>query len=187
MPNQPGDLGRNNYFSSNPRSDTFYSISTRLDHQLSNKQHAFVRYTRNNRRESRNAYFGTVNGVVPTGNFGDIFAALVREDQAKGQRVNKRNEVIAPFSPDSFRYASFQSIFSRSQLKPDPTNGDNPNWSQQQHQAMYLLKLNTSDPEVAASTDPNVIAQAQQYQAELTSEQAIARVCCAARSSSSAI
>src|SRR3989449_2399755 len=51
MPNQPGDLGRNNYFSSNPRSDTFYSVSTRVDHQLSNKQHVFVRYTRNNRRE----------------------------------------------------------------------------------------------------------------------------------------
>jgi Carboxypeptidase regulatory-like domain/TonB dependent receptor-like, beta-barrel len=69
MPNQPGDLGRNNYFSSNPRSDTFYSISTRFDHQLSNKQHVFARYTRNNRRESRGAYFGTVNDVVPTGNF----------------------------------------------------------------------------------------------------------------------
>ena len=28
-----------------------------------------MRYTRNNRRESRNAYFGEVNGIVPTGNF----------------------------------------------------------------------------------------------------------------------
>src|SRR5437899_12663679 len=69
MPNQPGDLGRNNYFSSNLRSDTFYSVSTRADHHLSNKQHVFARYTRNNRRESRGAYFGSVNGVVPTGNF----------------------------------------------------------------------------------------------------------------------
>jgi hypothetical protein len=69
MPNQAGDLGRNNYFSNNPRSDTFYSVSTRFDHQLSTKQHVFARYTRNDRRESRSAYFGTVNGVVPTGNF----------------------------------------------------------------------------------------------------------------------
>jgi hypothetical protein len=68
-PNQPGTLGSNNYFSSNPRSDTFYSISTRVDHQITDKQRTFVRYTRNNRRESRNAYFGTVNGIVPTGNF----------------------------------------------------------------------------------------------------------------------
>ncbi len=69
MPNQPGTLGRNNYFSSNPRTDTFYSISTRVDHRLTDKQQLFGRYTRNNRRESRNAYFGSVNGVVPTGNF----------------------------------------------------------------------------------------------------------------------
>jgi hypothetical protein len=68
-PNQAGNLGTNNYFSSNPRSDTFYSISTRVDHRLTPKQNVFVRYTRNNRRESRNAYFGTVNGIVPTGNF----------------------------------------------------------------------------------------------------------------------
>src|SRR5262249_44963852 len=67
--NQPGDNGINNYFSTNPRSDTFYSVSSRIDHQVTNKQHLFVRYTRNNRRESRNAYFGEVNGVIPTGNF----------------------------------------------------------------------------------------------------------------------
>ena len=28
-----------------------------------------ARYTRNDRREARNAQLGTVNGVVPTGNF----------------------------------------------------------------------------------------------------------------------
>src|SRR5262249_34084952 len=32
-------------------------------------QHLFVRFTRNNRRESRGAYFGEVNGVIPTGNY----------------------------------------------------------------------------------------------------------------------
>ena len=68
-PNQAGNQGTNNYFSANPRSDTFYSVSTRVDHQITDKQRMFVRYTRNNRRESRGAYFGTVNGVVPTGNF----------------------------------------------------------------------------------------------------------------------
>jgi len=68
-PNQPGNQGTNNYFSTNPRSDTFYSISTRFDHRLTPKQNVFVRYTRNNRRESRNAYFGSINDVTPTGNF----------------------------------------------------------------------------------------------------------------------
>ena len=48
-PNQAGNQGTNNYFSTNPRSDTFYSISTRVDHRLTDKQHVFVRYTRNNR------------------------------------------------------------------------------------------------------------------------------------------
>ena len=69
LPNQAGTQGQDNYFSTNPRSDSFYSISTRVDHQITEKQHAFVRYTRNNRRESRGAYFGDVNGVIPTGNY----------------------------------------------------------------------------------------------------------------------
>ena len=61
--------GANNYFSVNPRSDDFYSISTRVDHRLTDRQQIFVRYTRNDRRESRNAIFGEVGGIVPTGNF----------------------------------------------------------------------------------------------------------------------
>jgi hypothetical protein len=69
LPNQPGNLGTNNYFSSNPRTDDFYSISTRVDHRLTDKQQVFVRYTGNNRKEARGAYFGEVNGIVPTGNF----------------------------------------------------------------------------------------------------------------------
>ena len=70
LANQAGDAqGRNNYFSTNPRTDDFYSVSTRVDHRLTDKQQLFVRYTRNHRVESRNAFFGTVNGVVPTGNF----------------------------------------------------------------------------------------------------------------------
>ena len=70
LPNQtPDQSGRNNFFYGNPRSDDFYSISSRVDHTLTSKQRFFARYTRNDRRESRNAIFGAVNGVVPTGNF----------------------------------------------------------------------------------------------------------------------
>src|SRR5204863_4179815 len=70
LPNQAADnQGRNNFFYVNPRDDTFYSTSTRIDHRLTDKQQLFVRYTRNDRRESRNAIFGEVNGIIPTGNF----------------------------------------------------------------------------------------------------------------------
>ena len=70
LPSQAGDAqGRDNFFSTNPRTDDFYSISTRVDHRLTDKQQLFVRYTRNNRKESRNAFFGTVNNVPPVGNF----------------------------------------------------------------------------------------------------------------------
>jgi len=70
LPNQAGDAqGRNNFFSANPRSDDFYSISSRVDHRVTDKQQLFARYTRNHRRESRNAFFGEVNGVIPTGNY----------------------------------------------------------------------------------------------------------------------
>jgi hypothetical protein len=69
-PNQAGDAqGRNNYFSVNPRTDDFYSISTRVDHRLTNKQQLFVRYVRNDRQEARGAWAGEVNGVNPIGNF----------------------------------------------------------------------------------------------------------------------
>ncbi len=70
LPNQTADnQGRNNFFYVNPRNDTFYSVSTRVDHRLTDKQQLFVRYTRNDRRESRNAIYGEVNGIVPNGNF----------------------------------------------------------------------------------------------------------------------
>ncbi len=70
LPNQPADpSGLNNFFYGNPRHDDFYSVSTRVDHTVTAKQRAFVRYTRNDRREARNAQFGEVNGVIPTGNF----------------------------------------------------------------------------------------------------------------------
>jgi len=70
LPNQTADAGgRNNFFYENPRSDDFYSVSTRFDHTVTSKQRLMGRYTRNDRRESRNAVFGQVGGIVPTGNF----------------------------------------------------------------------------------------------------------------------
>ena len=70
LPNQAGDAqGRNNYFSTNPRTDDFYSVSTRVDHRLTVKQQMMARYMRNDRREARNAFFGEVNGIAPIGNF----------------------------------------------------------------------------------------------------------------------
>jgi hypothetical protein len=70
LPNQPADAsGQNNFFYENPRKDTFNSESFRFDHTVTQKQRLMARYTRNDRRESRNAVFGDVNGVVPTGNF----------------------------------------------------------------------------------------------------------------------
>jgi hypothetical protein len=69
-PNVPADAsGQNNFFYANPRHDTFNSESVRVDHAISSKQRMFVRYTRNDRREARNAVFGDVNGVIPTGNY----------------------------------------------------------------------------------------------------------------------
>jgi hypothetical protein len=69
LPNQPGDAqGRSNYFSVNPRTDDFYSISLRVDHRLTDKQQMFVRYTRNDRQEARGNWAGLVNGIRPIGN-----------------------------------------------------------------------------------------------------------------------
>ena len=62
-------LGTNNYFSSNPRTDTFHSESFRFDQTVSDKQRFFVRYDHNFRRESRGNWTGEVNGIRPTGNF----------------------------------------------------------------------------------------------------------------------
>jgi hypothetical protein len=67
---RPADAGgRNNFFYENPRTDDFYSVSMRFDHTVTAKQRLMGRYTRNDRRESRNAVFGQVGGIVPTGNF----------------------------------------------------------------------------------------------------------------------
>jgi hypothetical protein len=69
-PNVSADAtGQNNFFYANPRNDTFNSESVRVDHTISARQRLFVRYTRNDRREARSAVFGTVNGIIPTGNY----------------------------------------------------------------------------------------------------------------------
>jgi hypothetical protein len=69
-PNQQGSAsGSDNFFYANPRTDDFYSVSLRFDHTVTSNQRLMARYTRNDRREARNAQFGEVNGIVPTGNF----------------------------------------------------------------------------------------------------------------------
>ena len=54
LPNQAGTAtGLNNYITTNPRGDDFYSMNYRVDHVLTDKQRFFVRYSRNNRVENR--------------------------------------------------------------------------------------------------------------------------------------
>ena len=70
LPNTPADAsGRNNFFYANPRTDDFYSWSTRFDHTLTSKQRLMGRYTKNDRREARGAQLGAIDGFVPRGNF----------------------------------------------------------------------------------------------------------------------
>jgi hypothetical protein len=70
LPNQAGTAtGLNNYITTNPRGDDFYSMNYRVDHVLTDKQRFFVRYSRNNRKENRGNWTSEVNGVRPTGNF----------------------------------------------------------------------------------------------------------------------
>src|SRR5207344_2694554 len=70
LPNQAGDAqGRNNYITGNPRGDDFYSMNYRVDHNLTDKQRFFVRYSRNNRVEHRGNWTGDVNDIKPVGNF----------------------------------------------------------------------------------------------------------------------
>ena len=69
-PNAAGDAqGRNNYFSTNPRTDDFYSISTRVDHRITDKQQLMVRYVRNDRTEARGNWSGEISGIRPIGNY----------------------------------------------------------------------------------------------------------------------
>jgi hypothetical protein len=70
LPNEtPNASLQDNFVYENPRTDKFNSQSFRVDHSITTKQRFFGRYTRNNRREARGAELGTVNGIVPTGNF----------------------------------------------------------------------------------------------------------------------
>jgi hypothetical protein len=70
LPNQPGNAQQMlNYSSPNPRTDDFYSISLRGDHNINQNQRIFVRYTRNDRVEARGNWAGEVNGIRPIGNY----------------------------------------------------------------------------------------------------------------------
>jgi len=70
MPNQAGDAqGRNNYISGSARGDEFYSMNYRVDHNLTDKQRFFVRYSRNDRQEYRGNWIGELNGIKPIGNY----------------------------------------------------------------------------------------------------------------------
>ena len=70
LPNQPGNAQQMlNYSSANPRTDDFYSVSLRGDHNINQNQRIFVRYTRNDRQEARNNWAGEVNGIRPIGNY----------------------------------------------------------------------------------------------------------------------
>jgi hypothetical protein len=67
---QPGDAqGRLNYLSEQPRTDDFFALTARVDHQITDKQRIFVRWSKNDRREARSNWTGEVNGVNPTGNY----------------------------------------------------------------------------------------------------------------------
>lgn len=70
LPNQAGDReGRNNFLSPNVRGDDFHSQTYRFDHQLTDKQRTFFRYTHNRRREFRGNWSGVTSEVRATGNF----------------------------------------------------------------------------------------------------------------------
>jgi hypothetical protein len=70
LANQAGDSqGRDNFITSNPRGDDFYSMNYRVDHVLTERQRFFVRYSRNNRRENRGNWTSEVAGIRPTGNY----------------------------------------------------------------------------------------------------------------------
>jgi hypothetical protein len=71
VPNQAGDSqGRNNFISGNSRGDDFDSQTYRVDHQLTDAQRMFFRYTHNSRREFRGNWSGVTGpGVHATGNF----------------------------------------------------------------------------------------------------------------------
>jgi hypothetical protein len=71
LPNQTGDAqGRNNFISGNSRGDDFDSQTYRFDHQLTQAQRMFFRYTHNSRREFRGNWSGVTGPEVrATGNF----------------------------------------------------------------------------------------------------------------------
>jgi hypothetical protein len=134
LPNQPGDAqGHNNYFSPQPRTDTFYTESYRIDHELTDKQKFFARYYRNHRVEDRGNWAGIINGVKPTGNFlfrindgitadhvytmGAHTLLDVRGGWSRFQETNVR-ESEGSFDPASLGFSSQTSSLFRGSYMP---------------------------------------------------------------------
>ena len=66
--NQAGDAqGRNNFLSEQTRTDDFYSLTVRGDHQFSQNQRLFVRWNKNDRREARSELDGRGQRRQPDG------------------------------------------------------------------------------------------------------------------------
>lgn len=62
------DITKDNYFSSNPRTDSFHSWMARVDHVLTSRQRLAFNYFTNWRQEARGVWTGTMNGINPVGN-----------------------------------------------------------------------------------------------------------------------
>jgi len=135
LPNQPGNAqGLNNYISGNPRTDNFHSESLRFDQTLTEKQRFFIRYTHNNRVESRGNWTGLVNGIRPTGNFlfrindGGTFdyvynlaPSVVLNTRAGFSRFNEpsRSQSEGNFNPASLGFpAATSALFGPEQYLP---------------------------------------------------------------------
>jgi hypothetical protein len=68
LPNLPctDSQCRNNRIAPVPRTDHFYSVSTRADAAISQKQRFFVRYSHNHRKQHTEGWSGEIRGVDPT-------------------------------------------------------------------------------------------------------------------------
>jgi hypothetical protein len=68
LPNLPctDSQCRNNLIAAVPRTDYFYSVSTRADVVINQKQRFFVRYSHNRRKQHTEGWSGEISGVDPT-------------------------------------------------------------------------------------------------------------------------
>jgi hypothetical protein len=101
------------------------------------------------------------------GYFQQTFADL----SALPEKVGKRGEVIAPFRPDNFMYAHFQSIVARNSIKPPKDANVADYWTPNQIALMELLRIPIADPTVANELDAELYSQAQEAHEQLSKEQ----------------